>query len=73
MRSSDLEKDDINAIDRVAMLLYTSKPGGYTAVYDLATALRWEEFGVCELCDDDGVPVLDGMCMICGNEITIKD
>ena len=38
MRSADLEKDDINAIDRVAMLLYTSN-GGYTAVYEDRTSV----------------------------------
>ena len=67
MKTSDLDRNDVLALDAVASLLYESKPGGAPAVRDLARALRWEEHGPCEPCEDENVPMLDGCCMICGS------
>lgn len=66
MKTSDLILDDRRALDRVACLLYDSKPGGATAVRNLAATLRWEEWDICEPCDSEQ-PILDGCCLVCGS------
>jgi hypothetical protein len=70
MNTADLDAEEQAALDRVAMLLYMSKPGGAGAVHELALALRWDEYGPCDLCEDEDAPVLHAHCMICGSEIT---
>lgn len=70
MKTSDLDDHYIRAIDSVASLLYQSKPGGAAAVNGLARALRWEEYGPCEPCDDSNAPMLGGCCMVCGESAT---
>lgn len=68
MRTKDLSREEIDAIDATAVLVYQSKPGGVYAVRELANLLQWEEYGPCEPCEDDEVPMLDGSCMICGTK-----
>lgn len=69
MNTNDLDPDEIAALDRTAMLLYTSYPGGISAVCDLANLLKWDEFAYCDLCDNT-LPMLHEHCMACGSEIT---
>ena len=67
MKTSDLDLRRVRSIWDIAVLLYDSKPGGPEAVHDLARALRWEEYGPCEPCEDSNAPMLDGCCMACGS------
>jgi len=64
MKTTDLIPEEIDAIDRTAVLLYTSNAGA-TSVFDLARMLRWEEYNRCEPCEED-TPTLNGGCMVCG-------
>jgi hypothetical protein len=66
MRTADLTPEEIDDIDRVAVLIYRSTPGGASAVHDFAKLLNWEEYGHCEPCDEI-TPLLDKLCLVCGD------
>lgn len=66
MKTSDLSFENIRALDDVAYMLYESKSGGATAVHNLASALGWEEYDICEPCDTEQ-PILDDCCLVCGS------
>lgn len=68
MRTSDLDAEEIEAIDKTAVLIYTSKPGGQSSVHQFAEMLGWEEYADCEPCEDKS-PMLNGCCFVCGTPV----
>lgn len=70
MKTSDLTLRQEESLDDVAYLMYQAKPGGVAGVHTLARLLGWEEYGPCEPCEDDSAPMLDGCCMVCGENAT---